>query len=104
MIFGSIHVAGWSLTFPTEVEKIFWRAASIILTALLPVMFIPVGMKLYLGVSETPWPLIRRWDTCVGLLYVAARLFVLVEIFRSLGLLPPSAYISTWATNVPHLV
>jgi hypothetical protein len=36
-------------------------------------------------------------------LYVAARLFLLVEIFRTLLFLPPSAYVSTWAANVPHV-
>jgi hypothetical protein len=45
VVFGSIHVAGWSLTFPTEVEKIFWRVASIVLMTLLPVMFIPAGIR-----------------------------------------------------------
>lgn len=102
VVFGSIHVAGWSLTFPTEVEKVFWRVASIVLTALLPVIFIPAGMKLYMGDSGT-WSFTRRWGTCLGLLYVTARLFTLIEIFRSLGFRPPSAYISTWATNVPHV-
>jgi hypothetical protein len=37
------------------------------------------------------------------ILYVVARLYLLVEIFRTLFFLLPSAYVSTWATNVPHV-
>jgi hypothetical protein len=35
--------------------------------------------------------------------YVVARLFMIVETFRTLFFLPPSAYIATWASNVPHI-
>jgi hypothetical protein len=38
---------------------------------------------------------------CFG--YVLARLFMIVETFRALFFLPPSAYIATWASNVPHI-
>jgi len=37
-------------------------------------------------------------------LYVMARLFLLVEIFRTLCFLPSDAYISTWTTNIPHVI
>ncbi len=103
VIFGSIHVAGWRLSFPTDVEKVFWRVASIFLTALLPVMFIPACLRLYLKVKCISWRFIKVWDICFGSLYLAARLFMLVEIFRSLDFLPSSAYFSTWATNIPHV-
>jgi hypothetical protein len=35
--------------------------------------------------------------------YVVCRLFLVVEVFRCLCFLPPSAYVATWATNVPHV-
>jgi len=35
--------------------------------------------------------------------YFIARLFLLVEVFRMLCFLPPDAYISTWAANIPHI-
>ena len=35
--------------------------------------------------------------------YVICRLYLVVEIFRCLYFLPPSAYVATWATNVPHV-
>ncbi|KAE8155247.1 hypothetical protein BDV25DRAFT_134994 [Aspergillus avenaceus] len=36
-------------------------------------------------------------------LYVAARLCILVEMFRTLCFLPPEAYVGTWAANLPGL-
>jgi hypothetical protein len=38
----------------------------------------------------------------VTLALVIARLFIIVEVFRSLYYLPPENYVNTWATNIPH--
>lgn len=92
VVFGSIHVPGWSLTFPTEFENIYWRVASIILTTLLPVIFLLASVKIYMGYPGT-WSFSRIWGTCLELLYKIARLFILVGIFRSVGFRPPSAYV-----------
>jgi hypothetical protein len=34
--------------------------------------------------------------------YILARLFLMVEIFRSLFFLPPDAFIDTWSGSFPH--
>jgi len=34
--------------------------------------------------------------------YILARLFLLVEIFRTLGFLPPDAFVDTWSGSLPH--
>jgi hypothetical protein len=39
---------------------------------------------------------------CV-LVYILVRLFILVEVVRSLFFLPPEAFIATWSSNVPHI-
>lgn len=36
------------------------------------------------------------------LLYILARLFLIVEVFRSLLYLPPGAFIETWSGSFPH--
>ena len=53
VVFGSIHVPGWSLTFPTEFENIYGRVASLILTTLLLVIFLPASVKVYMGYPRT---------------------------------------------------
>ena len=35
--------------------------------------------------------------------YILARLFLLVEIFRTLCFLPPDAFVDTWSGSFPHI-
>ncbi|KAL7900576.1 hypothetical protein HDV64DRAFT_290471 [Trichoderma sp. TUCIM 5745] len=42
------------------------------------------------------------WRCAILLLYTASRLIILVEVFRTLCFLPPDAFVSTWASNLPH--
>ena len=39
-IFGVIHCAGWELLFPTDVEQILWRFASLLVT-IIPIAIVP---------------------------------------------------------------
>ncbi len=103
-VFGAIHVAGWNLVFPTPVEQLLWRIASILVMALLPAYYI-LGLAISLVVMKLTQGHIaivaRTTARTHGLCYVVARLFLLVEIFRSLGFLPPGVFVSTWVSNVP---
>ncbi|OOF92536.1 hypothetical protein ASPCADRAFT_517912 [Aspergillus carbonarius ITEM 5010] len=40
--------------------------------------------------------------TCM-IAYVLARLFIMVEMFRTLAFLPTGAYVATWASDIPNL-
>jgi hypothetical protein len=103
IVFGSIHIAAWNLKFPTPIEQKLWRICSILLTTLLPIIFLTPILSRRFGVLYDHAWIMQISNLVVGLLYIAARLFVLVEIFRTLLYLPPGAYISTWASNVPHV-
>ncbi|PWY82752.1 hypothetical protein BO83DRAFT_454768 [Aspergillus eucalypticola CBS 122712] len=40
----------------------------------------------------------------IGMLaYIVARLFIVVEMFRTLAFLPPDAYIATWSSEIPNI-
>jgi len=103
MMFGALHVAAWDFVFPTFVERKMWWAASVICT------FTLIFLLLLLAFGDSfIWWWVMRWSLkfvfmALVLLYIPARLFLLVEIFRTLLFLPPSAYVSTWAANVPHI-
>jgi hypothetical protein len=100
IIFGAIHIGAWNFHFPTPIEQTLWRAASVLSTALLPVMYsVLLVNEFFARIPQLP---IKIWDILFGGLYLAARLFLLVEIFRTLFYLPPEAYVTTWATSVPH--
>jgi hypothetical protein len=105
-IFGGIHLAAWNFNFPTRVELIFWRVASIWCTVfpLASISFMVItGIIGSLFIFEGHF----KWDVAVVriffALYVICRLILLVEIFRTLLFLPPDAFIATSASKIPHL-
>ncbi|KAM6484149.1 hypothetical protein HDV62DRAFT_357541 [Trichoderma sp. SZMC 28011] len=129
--FGAIHAAAWNFAFPSAVELMLWRWISIYMIAA-PLctwllFYLRDKLKLSKGTSGVfPGPLAynillrekylqRLWYfTYLGplvmgfvylflFLYFLARVFILIEMFRTLCFLPPRSYISTWTTNLPHL-
>ncbi len=101
-VFGAVHVAGWNLIFPTPTERLLWRIASVLITALPP-----TALSLYYFFVKVSWwwvPDLFIFQVLAFVhcnVYIVARLFLLVETFRSLGFLPPGAFVSTWVSNVP---
>ena len=105
VIFGGIHLAAWNFHYPTRTEQLLWRIASLWCTCLCLVVTLITIIKEKVE-DALPFSLDTLENKVIELsliLYVVARLYLLVEIFRTLFFLPPSAYISTWATNVPHV-
>jgi hypothetical protein len=112
LAFGGIHLAAWNFEFPTKIEQILWRIAALWCTCIGLIMILCIWMLIMvlLGLEcgeeiEGIW-LRRMLDAglvVLGSLYVAARLYLVVEMFRTLCFLPPDAYVATWAVNVPHV-
>jgi hypothetical protein len=109
IVFGGIHIAAWNFQFPSRAEQIIWRAASLWCTCGFALCCV-VGISV--SILEQCFGLIsvNRRNRMVNMamnayviIYILARLYLIVEIFRTLGFLPPSAYYSTWATNIPHV-
>jgi hypothetical protein len=106
-IFGGIHVAAWNFNFPTRVELIFWRVASIWCTvfALVSITLV-ISMATaghFLNIIDEIKSLVVAIMRIFLALYVICRLILLVEIFRTLFFLPPDAFIATSASNIPHV-
>jgi hypothetical protein len=108
LVFGGIHLAAWKFEFPTRTEQILCRSASLWCTCFCVVFYLCAGILAlvmicspFIGSAED-----RVIDVAQIVLlftYVVARLFLLVEVFRTLCFLPPGAYVATWASNVPHI-
>lgn len=96
-IFGGIHIGAWNFEFPSRIDLILWRSASLYSAAfggffyLISVLDIIVSSRVLIFVPV------------IAVLYVIARLILLVEIFRTLCFLPPGAFIGTWASSIPHV-
>lgn len=107
-ILGATHCIAWNFTFPTETERLLWNASSIItatfilasnlaacvLTLILLMLKIPPEAQLVVA---------KLFELFASAFFVAARVFTLVEVFRSLAYLPPNAFQTTWSSNLPHI-
>lgn len=105
MVFGAIHVVAWNFAFPSKIELIFWRCASIYTTVAPLCLPLSGAIVTWLESKEFKRPpaLGRLITYIITMLYVAARLFIIVEMFRTLCFLPPGSYVSTWTSNIPHV-
>lgn len=111
-LFGIVHLLAWNFSFPTPVERLLWRVSAI-LTTTVPIVAELSFADLSKGKLEL-WLDIHIYDGCLSwlwwkflqvlaLIYVLARLFVLIEAFRTLYFLPPKTFLTTWAANMPSL-
>jgi hypothetical protein len=107
--FGGIHIAAWDFSFPTKIELILWRVACIWCTVFTFFVLLVVGVVSEIAERcfgdndsriEDWWDVFLRLLVC---LYIIGRLILLVEIFRTLFFLPTDAFITTSATNIPHV-
>jgi hypothetical protein len=114
-VFGGVHCIAWNFSFPTMTERLLWRIASI-LTTTLPMVSMPFNfywLRLHgwsssivkdipVEVSQTSRFLVGTPLLALIAVYIIARLFIMVEIFRSLLYLPPEAFADTWSGSFPH--
>jgi hypothetical protein len=97
IVFGGIHCIAWSFPFPSHAEQLLWRISSIPITGvpllLLVLFFIPDKFSpRYIVVNIFP------------ILYLLARVTLLVLAFMALRSLPPSALQTVhWTTFLPHI-
>lgn len=113
--FASIHCAAWHFDFPSSVERILWRTASLSIVGIC--LCIITGIPLYTYVL-TKWPVLPSygfegtfWMACTrslqafpAIVYSTARVSLLVLSFLSLRRLPPSALETvTWTKFIPHV-
>jgi hypothetical protein len=117
MLFGGLHCLAWNFQFPTSGEALAWRVCSVITSSLPPLSIVPLAMWLQLNPYEgsesndetnAKRVKVRRYIVGAAVIvvflipYVLARLFLIVEIFRSLFFLPPEVFIETWSGTFPH--
>jgi hypothetical protein len=97
VICGAMHATAWNFIFPTDVQQKLWWAASM---TSIPGFYNFSLIAILLRKGNL------HWIFCKLLGFASpsssTRLFLLVEIFRTLLFLPDCAYVSTWAANVPQ--
>ncbi|KAN0076546.1 hypothetical protein V8E54_006688 [Elaphomyces granulatus] len=107
-IFGACHLIGWDFLYPSSVEQLLWRIASISCVAI-PVLL----MFLFISVDSDDfdfwspaWSVKYLRGTSIWtlfFLYVLARVYLLVAIFISLRSVPAGVYETVnWSLYFPH--
>ncbi|KAF2496196.1 hypothetical protein BU16DRAFT_509060 [Lophium mytilinum] len=105
VLFGCLHLIAWDLTFPHEGERIVWITSAAFTTAL---PFVPMILPVINWAFSRDMQIESRISAKIlggflGLAYMFARLYLLVEAFRTLAFLSPGVYSATWTSDVPHI-
>lgn len=103
LVFGALHCAAWNSPFPTPVERLLWRIASVVSAGVLLLYYFLFLCRVHVFKSP-PFKYFFLLAECMAVLgYILARLYLLVEMFRTLGFLPPEAFTATWSSQIPHV-
>ncbi|KAK1535713.1 hypothetical protein CPAR01_09255 [Colletotrichum paranaense] len=121
--YGGLHLAGWLDHFPTTIERTLWLAASLVITSSGVVLWIfflarqvwprfdmfvsgaAPGAQLAGTTYQKPWmKRAKSFVLCfVLLLFVVARVFLVIEAFINLREAPASLYETPeWSDFFPH--
>lgn len=101
IVFGSIHCTAWWFQFPSYIEQLLWQISAISVT----------GGPILMGFFMALWGNTSGWKQVVGLvvvmlvliLYIFARLALLLLSFMTLRSLPPGAFRTVdWTHVIPH--
>ncbi|KIK66308.1 hypothetical protein GYMLUDRAFT_257691 [Collybiopsis luxurians FD-317 M1] len=110
VVFGAIHCAAWNFTFPTFLEQLLWRIFSLV-TIFSPVSFAVFhsirGLRPF-RILEEKRPIVKAFpvvfNRTILLLYISARLALIIQSFLALRDLPPSALQGVvWSNYIPHI-
>lgn len=100
MLFGAVHCLAWNFSFPSYVERVMWRTASLGV----------VGSCAVIIYSALFFKFIRQNDSLLvpgglaSFVYPVARITLLVLAVTSLRSLPSSAFDAIdWVELVPHI-
>jgi hypothetical protein len=112
VLFGALHCIAWRFHFPTLVERLLWRVSSVFLAGSPPLYLATLTLTTLIrhagascGMNFAPLTegFFKYFSVVLTALYVAARLFIMVELFRSLLFLEPEVFVTTWSSSVPHI-
>ncbi|ORY06213.1 hypothetical protein BCR34DRAFT_490279 [Clohesyomyces aquaticus] len=103
VVFGALHCAAWNSPFPTPIERLLWRVASVVSAGMLPLYYLILLCDIHTSRPRLVKQILSVLELLAIIVYILARSFLLVEMCRSLGFLPPEAFAATWASEIPHV-
>ncbi|KAJ7204978.1 hypothetical protein GGX14DRAFT_645527 [Mycena pura] len=99
-VFGAIHCTAWNASFPSSEEMWMWRSCAVLVTVIPLLIILVIVVGIY-GITDILDEVIMPLHL---LLYIIARLFLIVLPFTTLRALPPGAFVDVdWSIYIPHL-
>ena len=127
-VYGGLHTLAWSANFRTPIERLLWRTSACIIIGGMMIVFASLLLELVLDKMENAthslWPndfsfkrssfmrsilyILRftLWGLAMSVLlvYILARVYLVIECFISLLYLPADAYeVPEWSVYFPHI-
>jgi hypothetical protein len=113
-IFGAIHFLAWGFQFPSYTDTLLWRISAITCTGALPGYYVSFFYREFVEASSPNSIILKLLALissvlsfglviCLFIVYIFARLCLIVLVVRSLFCLPPEAFLSTWSSQIPHV-
>jgi hypothetical protein len=116
MVFGAMHCVAWNFEFPTTIEERCWRIASLI-SAILPALVLGLNSILdYISnkygksiwkntlIAERCEDTARFLVNCSSMIYMVARMTVIILMFTCLRASPAGVYqITPWTRFLPKI-
>ncbi|KZP13319.1 hypothetical protein FIBSPDRAFT_1049459 [Athelia psychrophila] len=109
MAFGAVHCISWYSDFQTDLQRHLWRLSAVAIVAIPPSLYITgyLGHSLTSGTAKPPrlgMLLTGVMYTTTFVIYITARLVLIILSCTSLRGLPVSAYETVrWTTLIPHV-
>jgi hypothetical protein len=106
--FGAIHCAAWNAPFPSAAEMWMWRSCSLAVAAI-PLALTSISILAwefygYLPGWPREWPIVWVSFGIINLIYIGARLVLVVVSISTLRALPPGAFVDVnWSMFIPHI-
>jgi hypothetical protein len=109
VLFGALHFLSWNQHFATPTERLLWRIC-LCLAVGIPPLFLVISWTT-IRVTHSKFRLLFWFNVflllfayiLLPLVYIMARGYVLVEVFRTLAFLPAETFVATFTAEIPHL-
>ena len=100
LLFEAVYVAGWNISFPTHAEQVVWLVCTIISFSLVVAFWtVDAGVELHqrrrlvLGDQKMAVTTVKMaLHAVIAIVYVAIRLYLMIEPFVCLRSLPATAF------------
>jgi len=115
IVFGGLHCFGWNFTFPTPAERTLWRVTSLLITVIPLIAGLVLSLNHHWGQLRIQSQ-VQRGEQSRALkmlvypalmllvVYVLARLSLLIQALVLLRRQPTSAYVVVdWSRFLPHI-